>query len=174
MTEVSCNLLIEISRHPAPCLLDRRRRSFATEAEWRDPEDASSAMPRQGVLTIQEVLVLFHLHFSCLQRNQDGLWVELPDAAWHKNKSPGWFDLSSLPFAKLRGVRPALTMTEVSGNPLIESFLATRPLVISTDDEGALRLRRSGETPRMFRLPCRCKAFSRFKEFFSVHCIIAS
>src|SRR5882724_281647 len=43
-----------------------------------------------------------------------------------------------------------LTMTEVSCNLLIESFLATQPLVISTEDEGALRLRRSGETPRTF------------------------
>src|SRR5260221_13988 len=41
MTEVSCNLLIESFSPPKPCHLDRRRRNFATEAEWRDPEDVS-------------------------------------------------------------------------------------------------------------------------------------
>jgi len=39
-----------------------------------------------------------------------------------QDKSPGWFDLSSRPFAKLRVVRLALTMTEVSCDLLIESF----------------------------------------------------
>jgi len=39
-----------------------------------------------------------------------------------QDKSPGWFDLSSRPFRKLRVVRPALTMTEVSCNLLIEGF----------------------------------------------------
>jgi hypothetical protein len=32
------------------CHLDRRRRSGATEEEWRDPENASITMPIQGVL----------------------------------------------------------------------------------------------------------------------------
>jgi len=34
-----------------PCHLDRLRRSGATEAEWRDPEDVSPAMQMQGVLS---------------------------------------------------------------------------------------------------------------------------
>ncbi len=36
--------------HPTPCHLDRRRRSLATEAEWRDPEDvfACHAAPRRS------------------------------------------------------------------------------------------------------------------------------
>ena len=33
------------------CHLDRRRRSFATEEEWRDPDNVSFAMLMQGILT---------------------------------------------------------------------------------------------------------------------------
>jgi hypothetical protein len=32
------------------CHLDRRRRSAATEEEWRDPEDVGAALLMQGVL----------------------------------------------------------------------------------------------------------------------------
>src|SRR5215831_8373808 len=38
------------------CHLDRVRRSATPEEEWRDPEDASSAMPRRGVLPRLRVL----------------------------------------------------------------------------------------------------------------------
>lgn len=38
------------------CHLDRARRSEATEDEWRDPEDASPAMPIRGVLSRRRML----------------------------------------------------------------------------------------------------------------------
>ncbi len=63
------------------------------------PRMFRSTMPRQGVLTIQKVL--FHSICILAASREIGTVhrVELPDAAWHKDKSPGWFDLSSRPFA---------------------------------------------------------------------------